>query len=406
MMKKALLVLVLILSASVLFAQGATDDGLYRGIVDQPIEPATLNRTDKLNYSLYYNASKLAEKGLVIQVPYIESSSYNVSTALKDKGFAEALSNITKLKISRADLVAYLMGLVMATGSGYNDIISADTVLGAQVGHMGFGLIAKADMQSMPPIVNGEIGHSTSPAGNGYVPELNFAFTFAYGRRIIENDLFTMDVGGAVRYAQKVYLNQITLSTLSDILDKKVQIDTLAARGGFAIPVDLGVTMGFLDGRLEVFATANNLNGYYYMWNYDGYKDALLFKNGYDSFVMYTPFSLGLGVSYDPKFRYVDPSISFAFNGINLYMQNDLSKEHAFLELFKYIDANIYVDILDILNVRASYRNGYPQFGLGFDVYGNMVELSYGFHEAGEEYGLRPVDALTIRVKLGYEKKR
>ncbi len=79
MMKKALLVLVLILSASVLFAQGATDDGLYRGIVDQPIEPATVNRTDKLNYSLYYNASKLAEKGLVIQVPYIESSSYNLS---------------------------------------------------------------------------------------------------------------------------------------------------------------------------------------------------------------------------------------------------------------------------------------------------------------------------------------
>jgi hypothetical protein len=215
-----------------------------------------------------------------------------------------------------------------------------------------------------------------------------------------------MDVGGAVRYAQKVYLNQITLSTLSDILDKKVQINTLAARGGFAIPVDLGVTMGFLDGRLEVFATANNINGYYYMWNYDGYKDALLFKNGYDSFVMYTPFSLGLGVSYDPKLRYVDPSISFAIDGINLYMQNDLSKEHAFLELFKYIDANIYVDILDILNVRASYRNGYPQFGLGVDVYGNMVELSYGFHEAGEEYGLRPVDALTIRVKLGYEKKR
>ena len=405
-MKKALLVLILILSVSVLFAQGATDDGLYRGVVDNPIRPTTLNSTDKLNYSLFGNASKLAEKGLIIQTPYIESSSFNISTALKDKGFAEALSNITKLKISRADLVAYLMGLVMATGGGYNNIISADLLMGAQVGHMAFGLNARADMESMPPIVDGKIGQSTSPAGNGYVPEVNFAFTFAYGRRIIENDVFTMDVGGAIRYAQKVYLNQFTLATLSDILDNKVQIDTLPARGGFAIPIDLGVTMGLLDGRLEVFATANNLNGYYYMWNYTGYKDALLFKNGSDSFVMYTPFKCGLGVSYDPKLKYVDPSISLAVSGINLYFQNDLDKEHPLLELFKYVDANIYLDILDVVNLRASYRDGYPQFGVGVDVYGNLVELSYGFHEAGSEYGLKPVDALTIRVKLGYENKR
>ena len=171
-MKKALLVLILILSVSVLFAQGATDDGLYRGVVDNPIRPTTLNSTDKLNYSLFGNASKLAEKGLIIQTPYIESSSFNISTALKDKGFAEALSNITKLKISRADLVAYLMGLVMATGGGYNNIISADLLMGAQVGHMAFGLNARADMESMPPIVDGKIGQSTSPAGNGYVPEV------------------------------------------------------------------------------------------------------------------------------------------------------------------------------------------------------------------------------------------
>jgi len=405
-MKKTLLVLIFILSASVLFAQGATDDGLYKGVVDAPIRPTTLNRNDKLNYSLFGNASKLAEKELVIQFPYIESSSYNISTALKDKGFADALSNITKLKITRADLVAYLMGLVMATGGGYNNIIGADVVMGSQIGNMAFGLNARVDMESMPPIVDGKIGQSSSPAGNGYVPEVNFAFTFAYGRRIIENDVFTLDVGGAVRYAQKVYLKQITLATLSDIMDKKVEIDTLAARGGFAIPIDLGVTMGLLDGKLEVFATANNVNGFYYMWEYDGYKDALLFKNGHDYFVMYTPLSLGLGVAYDPKLKYVDPSLSFALSGINLYIENDLDKEHPFLELFKYVDANINVDIMDVLNVRASYRDGYPNFGLGFDVYGNMVELSYGFHEAGSEYGLKPVDALTIRVKLGYEKKR
>ena len=136
------------------------------------------------------------------------------------------------------------------------------------------------------------------------------------------------------------------------------------------------------------------------------YKDALLLKDGYCSFVMYTPLSLGLGVAYDPKLKYVDPSISLAFSGINLYFANDLDKEHPLLELFKYIDANIYLDILDVVNLRASYRDGYPQFGVGVDVYGNLVELSYGFHEAGSEYGLKPVDALTIRVKLGYENKR
>jgi hypothetical protein len=33
-----------------------------------------------------------------------------------------------------------------------------------------------------------------------------------------------------------------------------------------------------------------------------------------------------------------------------------------------------------------------------------MLELSYGFQEAGPTYGEKPIDKLTFRMKLGYEK--
>ena len=92
-MKKVLIIALMIVSVSFVFAAGG--DGLYSGVTDFAFRPLSLDRERDLNYSLFGNAAALAEGGFRIQVPYFESSSYNVAEALKDSGVAEALSGTT-----------------------------------------------------------------------------------------------------------------------------------------------------------------------------------------------------------------------------------------------------------------------------------------------------------------------
>ena len=107
---------------------------------------------------------------------------------------------------------------------------------------------------------------------------------------------------------------------------------------------------------------------------------------------------------FDPQFKAVDPSVSVFFSGINRYFTESKDAQNRGLEIFRYLDATANVKVFDILKLRASYRYGYPEFAVGANVFGNLVELAYGFHEAGKEYGLKPVDQLTIRFRLGFEK--
>ena len=403
-MKKALIIALLLVSVSLLFA--AEGDGVYTGVTDLAFRPTSLDREWDLNYSLFCNPASLAESRLRIQFPYFESSSYNVSEALKDRSVAEALSEITKMHFNdKNNWITYLLGLVMATGSGYNDVVSVDLGLGAQTGHFAYGLNTRMQMRSMPKINEaGEIEESSSAIGNGYVPELDTALSVAYGIRIIDTDALTLDAGASVRFAQKVYMLQINSDQVSDLISGSKDFETLAARSGFAIPIDLGVTLGLLGERIQVHATADNLNGFYYMKNYANSKDAVRFANGTDAYVMNTPFSLDLGVVFDPQFKAVDPSVSVFFSGINRYFTESKDAQNRGLEIFRYLDATANVKVFDILKLRASYRYGYPEFAVGANVFGNLVELAYGFHEAGKEYGLKPVDQLTIRFRLGFEK--
>ena len=400
-MKKIIVLLIAMLSVSVLFASGVTDDGVYKGVTDYAMRPVTVEPEDGVNYSLFGNAASLAAAGddsLKIQFPYFESSSYNISNALKDKGVAEALSGITKLKWGK-NWITYLVGLVSASGSGYGEIVGVDTGFGAQIGHWAFGFNLDMAVHSMPGLdADGNIKKSTSPLGNGYVPQLDYALSAAYGLRLVDTDKVTIDAGAAAHVAMKVYMLQINSSQISALMGGSKDFDNLATRGGLAVPFDLGLTFGFLGGRLSFDFTATNLNGIYYMANYKNSKDAVCLKDGTDRYALYTPYSLNSGVSYDFGLDYVDPTVYAKITGLNQYLDNPQA------DALQYIDAGVKLSIMDIVSLRASYRYGYPEFAVGASFCGNMLELSYGFREAGVTYGEKPMDSLTFRMKLGYEK--
>ena len=394
------ILVVLLLSVTALAASGATDDGAYRGVTDKAMRPVFVEPGDGVDYALFGNAASLAtaEKGtLRIQVPYISASSYNVSNALKDRGVAEALSGLTKFEWNKQNLVTYMLGLVMASGCDYGEVFAADLGLGAQIGHLAFGFNVDAAVHSMPGLdEEGNPREGSSPVSNGYVPEVDYALTAAYGLRILDTDRVTIDAGAAVRFAVKLYLLQINTAQISDLISGSRDFGNLAARGGFAVPVDLGVTFGFLGGRLNYDFTATNLNGFYYMADYANILDAVKFSDGTDKYTLYTPFNLSAGFSYTPGFRYVNPTIYARITDLVKYYSDETATPP------EHIDLGIRISILDFVNIRASYRYGYPEFAVGAEFYGNMIELSYGFQECGKSYGEKPVDKLTFRMKLGY----
>lgn len=400
-MKRIIVLLIVLLYVSFLFASTGSDSNPYIPITGDPMRPSSMERTDGLNYILFGNPAALGEHSFIVQLPYIESSSYNITGALKDKGFAEALSKITKFQATKNDWITYVLGLVAASGTGYGEVMSVDAGAGAQVMNMAFGFNLRAGIHSMPALdEDGQFKPASSIAGNGYVPSLDFAFSVAFGFRVLDTEILTLDAGVSFHYAQKAYMLQITSSELSSLLNGSMDFDHLAAMGGLALPVDLGVTLGLLGERIKVELTATNLNGTYIMDKYQNSLDALILSEGTDAFELKTPYKLNFRATFTPGFRWCNPTIYTAFSGINLYAQNAKGKPGN--EIFRYLDGGIILTFVKVLSVRASYRYGYPELAVGASAFGNSIELVYGFQEApGANYGEKPIDNVTFLMKIG-----
>lgn len=411
-MKKTIALISVVAFALVMvFAQGATDDGLYAGVSNKAYRPLNSNYYDGLNYSLFRNPSDLATSRLRIQGLSVSNASYNFAQAVQNKSVAESVSNFTKFKFGDTKTwVNYLLGLALETGAGYNDIIGVSVGTGAQINNFAFGFNIDATAKSMPFITKDEEGKEIidptkrSILGNGYLPLADYAISFGYGRRVIDQDNITLDLGAAIHLAGKVYMKQINYDALKNVLDKTVSFSDLPARGGFAVPVDLGATFGLFSEKLKVSVTLNNLNGYYYMREYKNLDNAALLRNGTDSYVVYTPWSVSSSVLYSPEFKNFNPTVYFEVVDINRYFMEGLDREAPLKELFRYMNLGVRFDIFKIVSLRAAYKYGYPEVGVCVGYKGNSFELVYGFQEKGDEYGFKPVDCLSIRFRLGFDK--
>ncbi len=405
-MKKILMILLLSLVAVSLFAAGAREDKGYHGVTDNAFVPTLSDVKGTLTRKLYYNPAELTENKLIIEAPNASVSVFNFAKALSNKTVAEAVSRFTHLQFSKKDLLAVLTGLVNNVGSGYNDLTTVDLGFGFAVKNWGVSFDAQGALKSMPKLdENEEIDETSgfSLTSTGFVPMLDAALSFGYGFRVFEKDDDFLDLGFAVRVADKVYVEQLTAS---DIVND-FKIDKMEARSGVAFPFDVGAVYGILGGKLLFSATVKNLNGYYYMHEYQNINDAILFKNGTGGYVLYTPWKLGTEVEYTPQWRLFNPVFSVRLEDINGYIANDLSKP--INEVFRHLTAKVNIDIIKQVGLSAAFKNGYPEIGADVDLWGNTIELKYGFREEGYSvrngysYGSKPVDAFTVRVKLGYD---
>ena len=71
-MKRIIVLLIVLLSASVLFASTGSDSNPYIPITGNAMRPSSMECTDGLNYILFGNPAAIGEQSFIVQLPYIE----------------------------------------------------------------------------------------------------------------------------------------------------------------------------------------------------------------------------------------------------------------------------------------------------------------------------------------------
>jgi len=414
-MKKVLVSLVVFLIAMSLFASGATEDGGYKGVTNNAFATSLPADSDSLSYKLHVNPATLSENKLIVQFPSLAIDGYNIADTISKESVAEAVSHMLKFKFSKEDLVRLAVGMLENVGSGYNSVMSTTVEAGAAINHFAFGIDAVVQARTMPAFKSGteEEPINMDPeeeyipqtlAKTGVVPVVDIAATVSYGMRVLEFGSCYLDAGASVRVVKRSYLTQLSADT---IINEGLDFNSKEARSGFAVPLDLSAVLGVLNGDIRFSVSANNLNGYFYMQKYANYKDALSGKNGYGKYTVYSPWNLNAGVEISHKWSFIEPKLTIRFEDIVGFFKNEFDEENGVdpkVEIYKYLTFRADIRLVKFVKLNAAFRKGYLEFGGALDFYGNSIELSYGYHEAGDSYGEKPVDTLTLRIKLGFDK--
>jgi hypothetical protein len=188
--------------------------------------------------------------------------------------------------------------------------------------------------------------------------------------------------------------------------------------GGYAIPFDVGVTLGLLDDQISVSATANNLNGIYHMKSYQGFGYLVnSFSAGAiqgqpegevrdsESFEVRTPWSLNFGFAFAPDVDVIHPVVTADLVDMFELCKTFGKETFRASDLLLHLNLGAEIGIFDIVTVKAGVNRGFMSVGAGIWTPVMSIDASYGWQEFGEELGDKPVDSFTIKFSLGYDKK-
>ena len=113
--------------------------------------------------------------------------------------------------------------------------------------------------------------------------------------------------------------------------------------------------------------------------------------------------SLDIGFGWKPKFGLswlADPNIAIDFvDTIGFFNSASLSN------VLVHLRAGIELQLLSVFELRAGLNQGYVSLGLGVNVM-NVIHLEASYYrlEFGKNVGDKPIDALTIRANLFWER--
>lgn len=425
-MKKIIITLLsILLCCSFLFAEDAAKEPVIdytSSIEDFSFQPtmsrynamgqsglAAASRTD----SFYTNPAILADKRFGLSVPSISMTMYNVQKIVANKEQRDLASAIISGEAQDSDNLTFAEQLVKNLGNGYNVLAKLDASVGLAIWQLGFGTNAQVKLHTL---ANG----SSNLTNTTIIPEVNLAQTVGFGMNIIKTDSLKLQAGVSAHFVYKAYLKGQNAKTVAALISEDDSVDygtsllwNTPLMAGYATPIDLGVTLSIANDAVRFSATANNLNGLYHMKSYTSVGDYANtvkeeevvevpeghVKNESTDFEISTPWTLNVGFAFAPNVIFSPVVTVDVVDVISLFDNEEFRAS----DILLHLNAGAEVT-LAIFNLRAGINRGYATVGVGFGFIGMRVDATYGWQEFGTEIGDKPVDSLTIRFNLGYDK--
>jgi len=427
-MKKVFLALILIVTCfSFVFADETAVDPITYDYIDFAYQP-TLSRYNSMGQSglaaagrldsFYTNPATLAQKRFGLSIPTLSVTLYNLQKLVSNEDAMEKFNKIVEGEASDDDYMSLAETVIKNLGQGYGTLATIDGGVGLSLGLFGVGTNFQVKLHSY---ANG----SSNVTNIKIIPELNVAQTLAFGVNIIKTNALKLQVGVAGHFVYKAYFNEISASTMTDYLSEDADQEKIMKQliwdtpvmGGYAIPIDVGVTLSLANDSIRFSATANNLNGVYKMKSYAGFgqmvntlaqkeviekpSDVENNKTSVD-FEVSTPWTLNFGFAFAPDIIF-HPVITADLVDMVEMVKNFSSDSFRASDLLLHLNAGAEIT-LAVVNIRAGINRGYMSVGAGFGILGIRIDATYGWQEFGEEIGDKPVDSFTIRFNLGCDK--
>ena len=364
--------------------------------------------------SFFTNPANLGVKrGFAVSVPSFSFTMYNIQPMVSDP---DAMENFNALIAGDSDAaVPFATKYLENLGSGRNMISKIDIGVALKLGVIGAGTNVQIKLHTL--------NEGTSVASQNVIPEVNVAQTVGLGLKIIDTDVFSFSAGASISAVYKAYFKGIGGSKILDLIggdsdpDKVLLWDT-PVMGGYAIPFNLGITFGLFEDQLTLSATANNLNGKFYMKSYTG---AGYLVNSYfegtievpddapearDSvpFEVETPWTLNFGAAFAPKMNAIQPVITADLIDMFELIKSFNQESFRASDLLLHLNLGAELGLFQIVKARVGVNRGFLSVGAGVWLPFAELDASYGWQEFGEELGDHPVDSFTVKFSIGYDK--
>ena len=364
--------------------------------------------------SFFTNPANLGVKrGFAVSVPSFSFTMYNIQPMVSDP---DAMENFNALIAGDSDAaVPFATKYLENLGSGRNMISKIDIGVALKLGVIGAGTNVQIKLHTL--------NEGTSVASQNVIPEVNVAQTVGLGLKIIDTDVFSFSAGASISAVYKAYFKGIGGSKILDLIgggtdpDKVLLWDT-PVMGGYAIPFNLGITFGLFEDQLTLSATANNLNGKFYMKSYTGAgylvnsyfegtievpDDAPVARDSVD-FEVETPWTLNFGAAFAPKMNAIQPVITADLIDMFELIKSFNQESFRASDLLLHLNLGAELGLFQIVKARVGVNRGFLSVGAGVWLPFAELDASYGWQEFGEELGDHPVDSFTVKFSIGYDK--
>ncbi len=366
--------------------------------------------------ALYYNPANLGSREFSLNLPSVTVTLFNPK-AIIDKGLIESIMDLD------GDDSSAMFGIVKdffdIVEAGRGEILTTDIALGFTAGGLGLGINVQEQLHT-----HSSDGSFTS---DKILAEVNAGLSLGFGYRIdVVPKILSIDVGANVRFNYKIYTNRVGASELmalladedADVMGQLMTEIPLAA--GWAIPLDFGVNVNLPVG-FKVSAVARDINGKYTMKQYPGMGlwvnemtelvgindiyDGTADPDGITEFEREVPWKLDFGIGWAPSFgkldNFIKPTIGVDLVDTITMFEKMEEDQNVFWNHFR---AGAEVKLLSILDLRAGFTQGYFSVGVGLDLFAIRLDASYYWREYGVDIGDKPIDALTVKVNLGFDR--